>query len=58
MKSAKLLFILIMTVFFTDAICEESYKLSSPNEKILVTFTLSSAGDPVYSVSHTETMIL
>ncbi len=58
MKSAKLLFILIMTVFFTDAICEESYKLSSPNEKISVTFTLSSAGDPVYSVSHTETMIL
>jgi len=57
-KGVKLLLILFMTTLFNDAICMESYRLNSPNAKISVSFWLTSAGEPVYSVSHSGSAIL
>lgn len=58
MKYAKLLLILLTVTFFSDAFCKESYTLKSPDEKISAEFRLTSAGEPVYSVSHSGTIIL
>ncbi len=57
-KDVQLLLILFVITFFTDAYCMESYTLKSPNDKISVNFWLSSAGEPVYSVSHSGSNIL
>jgi alpha-glucosidase len=58
LKNVKLLLILLVTTSFDDAICMESYTLNSPNAKISVSFWLTSAGEPVYSVSHSGSTIL
>ena len=58
MKYTKLLLMLLTVTFFSDVFCKESYTLKSPNEKISVDFQLTSAGEPVYSVSHSGAIIL
>ncbi|MGO9481102.1 MAG: glycoside hydrolase family 97 catalytic domain-containing protein [Candidatus Kryptoniota bacterium] len=44
--------------FFTDAMCAESYTVRSPNAKIAVAFWLTHAGNPVFSVSYSDSTIL
>ena len=58
MKYFKMLIILLAIAFFNDALCKESYTLKSPNAKISVNFSLTSIGEPVYSISHSGSMIL
>jgi alpha-glucosidase len=41
-----------------DTYCIEDYIVKSPNAKISVSFSLTSAGEPVYSVSHSDETIL
>jgi len=57
-KNVKLLLILFVITFFTDAFCTESYTLKSPNDKISVNFWLTSVGEPVYLISHSGSTIL
>jgi len=58
MKNVKLLLILFVITFVSKAFCKESYTLKSPNAKISVNFWLTSAGEPVYSISHSDSTIL
>jgi len=58
MKNFRLLFILFVLTFFTNANCTESYTIKSPNSKISISFWLNSKGEPVYSVSHSDSIIL
>jgi alpha-glucosidase len=58
MKNSKLLLILFVITFFTDAFCKESYSFKSPNANISVDFLLTSTGEPFYSVSHSGSTIL
>ena len=58
LKNVKLLLILLVITFFNDALCMESYTINSPNVRICVNFWLTSAGAPVYSVSHSGFTIL
>jgi alpha-glucosidase len=54
----KLLLILSVSAFFSTAFCAGSYTIKSPNGKITANFWLTSAGEPVYSISHSGTTIL
>ena len=58
MKNITLLIILIVITFFSNVFCEDSFTLKSPNGKISVNFSLTSTGEPVYSVSHSDSPIL
>jgi len=58
LKKVKLLFILFVIVFLSNAFCVESYTLKSPDGILLVNFSLSSSGEPVYSVFHSGSIIL
>ncbi len=58
MNSFKVLVILFTIAFSNHATRGESYTLTSPNEKVSVNFWLTSAGAPVYSVSHAGSTIL
>jgi hypothetical protein len=44
--------------FFNNVICKESYTFKSPNAEISVDFWLISAGEPFYSLSNSDSMIL
>ena len=57
-KKIEFLIILFVIAFFTNAVCMESYVIKSPDNKISVSFWLTSAGYPVYSVSYSDTTIL
>ena len=57
-KNFRLLLILFLLTFLTNAFCTESYTLKSPNAKISVNFWLTSIGACVYSVSHSGSTIL
>lgn len=57
-KNLTFLVILSTISFFADGICSESYTLKSPDGKISVNFWLTPSGEPVYSVSHSGTVIL
>jgi len=54
----KLLLILLISTFVNSALCKESYTFKSPNTKISVNFWLTDTGEPVYSISHSESIIL
>jgi alpha-glucosidase len=56
-KSIKLLLVLFIIIFLTDAMCI-GYSLKSPNGKISLKFWLTSSGEPVYSVTHSGFIIL
>jgi alpha-glucosidase len=58
LKNVKLLLILFVTTLLNDAICMESYTLNSPDAQVSVNFWLTSAGEPVYSVSYLGSTIL
>jgi hypothetical protein len=58
LKKTYLLVTLFTIISFNLISCQESYLLQSPNKKITVNFWLTSAGEPVYSVSHTDSPIL
>ncbi|MBN2088877.1 glycoside hydrolase family 97 N-terminal domain-containing protein, partial [candidate division KSB1 bacterium] len=58
MKNIKWFMITSALIFFTNAFCMESYTLKSPNKKISVNFWLTSAGEPVYTISHSDSPIL
>lgn len=58
LKNIKLLMIIFMITFFTNAYCMKSYSLKSPDNKISVTFRLTASGNPIYSVSYSDTTIL
>jgi alpha-glucosidase len=57
-KTVKLLLMLFVITSFTNALCMESYSIKSPNEKIAVNFWLAATGEPVYSISHSDSTIL
>ncbi|HOT97695.1 MAG TPA: glycoside hydrolase family 97 catalytic domain-containing protein [bacterium] len=57
-KKAQSLLILFMAVVSTEAICLESYKIQSPDNKILVDFRLTPLGEPVYSISYSGVTVL
>jgi alpha-glucosidase len=57
-RFVKLLLMLSVFAFFTDAMCSEGNTLKSPNAKIAVDFWLTPAGAPVYSVSYSGSTIL
>jgi alpha-glucosidase len=54
----KMLLLLFMITYFNDALCMESYTVKSPNAKISVSFWLTSTGEPVYTISHSDSIIL
>jgi alpha-glucosidase len=58
LKRKRLLITLFTIISFNSIYCQESYLLHSPNKKLTVNFWLTSAGEPVYSVSHTGSFIL
>lgn len=58
MKNFKMLIIIFTITFFNNAICKENYSLKSPNAEISLDFWLNSAGEPLYSVSHSGSIIL
>jgi len=58
LKQIRFLMIIFVIGFFTKTFCKESYTIKSPNKKISVNFWLTSAGNPVYSVSFSDTTIL
>jgi alpha-glucosidase len=58
MKNVKLLLILFLIFYFSEAVCNESYTLKSPNDKISVKFWLASTGEAFYSVSHSGSNVL
>ena len=58
LKDVKLFLILFLITFFSNAFCKETYTIKSPDEKITVDFWLTSAGNPVYTVSHSGSIIL
>ncbi|MGB8320434.1 MAG: glycoside hydrolase family 97 catalytic domain-containing protein [Ignavibacteriaceae bacterium] len=57
-KNIKLISLLFLIAFVTNAFCSGGYTLKSPNNKIAVSFWLTSSGNPVYSVSYSDTIIL
>jgi len=58
MKNFRLLLILFVLAFFTNTFSDESHIIKSPNTKISVNFWLTSAGEPIYSISHSGSTIL
>ena len=44
--------------FLTEVFCIGKYSLKSPNGKIALDFWLTTAGEPVYSISYSETTVL
>jgi alpha-glucosidase len=45
-------------VFFSAAFSADSYTMKSPNAKISVVFSLTAAGAPVYTISHSSEQLL
>jgi hypothetical protein len=58
MKYFKMLIIILTISFFSDAVCKGNYTLKSPNDKISIDFWLTSNGEPIYTVSHSGSIIL
>jgi alpha-glucosidase len=58
MKYFNMLVILPMAAYFSSALCMDSYKIKSPNTKIVVDFRLTSSGRAFYSVSNSGSIIL
>lgn len=58
MKHIKLSLVLFVTMVTAGAFGGERYALKSPNGKMAVAFSLTSSGEPVYSVSHSGEEIL
>jgi alpha-glucosidase len=58
MNNFKLLLILCVLAVCSAAFCTERNTVDSPNGKISVNVWLTPAGEPVYSISHSGTLIL
>lgn len=58
MLNTKLLSVLLLMAFLTSAMGKETYTVKSPDGKIAVVFQLNSKGEPVYSVTHSGTLVL
>jgi len=50
--------ILIAIALYTNAVCSESFTIKSPDVKIAVNFWLTPSGEPVYSISHSGSIVL
>src|SRR3989339_552951 len=57
-RNIKLLLVLLVITFFRDGVCSEAYILKSPDSKISVNVWITSAGEPVYTISHSGSTIL
>jgi alpha-glucosidase len=57
-KNMKLILILFVFTFITKVFCIDTYTLKSPDNKIQVNFSLTSAGEAVYSISHLGSTVL
>ena len=49
--------LILMVILFNVTFCED-YTINSPNANISVTFSLTIEGEPVYSISHSDEVIL
>ena len=58
MKNTILHLIIFLLTFSAIALCNESYELNSPNNKISLNFWLTNTGEPVYSISYSGAAIL
>ena len=58
MKPAKLLIVFFLLVFLNGIYCKEIYTIKSPNQKISVNFWINHSGFALYSVSHSNTVLL
>lgn len=58
MKHIKLQSILFAILFLCQVLYAQKYILKSPNDKIVLTFWLTSIGEPVYTVTHVGTTLL
>ncbi len=58
MRYCTVLVIFLMTTLFNNALCVDHYTLKSPDAKISVNFWLTDTGEPVYSISHSGSIIL
>jgi hypothetical protein len=58
LKKNELLLVLVAMTLSADIFCMRNYSVESPNAKISVRFWLTSLGEPVYTVSHTGSIIL
>ena len=50
--------VLFSIMFFTNVYSKDNYILKSPDNKIQVSFSITSTGEPVYSISHSGSLIL
>ena len=58
MNNFRILLVLFVFLFFSRAFCTEIYTIKSPNDNISVTVWITPAGEPVYSISHSNFIIL
>ncbi|HES60118.1 MAG TPA: glycoside hydrolase family 97 protein [Caldithrix sp.] len=58
MKNLKFIMILLIIFHSANVFCMDTYTIKSPNDKIQVNFSLTSGGEPVYSISHSGSVIL
>jgi alpha-glucosidase len=58
MNNFRLTLIILVFSSLTSAYCTERYSVKSPNSKICVNFWLTPVGEPVYSISHSGSIIL
>ncbi|MBN2348792.1 MAG: glycoside hydrolase family 97 catalytic domain-containing protein [Bacteroidales bacterium] len=58
MKISNILMFLLALANLNKIAGNEHYMLLSPNKKIAVEFWLTTTGEPVYAVSHSETIVL
>ncbi len=58
MKKVTLFISLSIIIFSTSSFCKESYELKSSDDKISVNFSLTPAGNAVYSVAYSGSTIL
>jgi hypothetical protein len=59
LKKIDFLLVMFVITFFTgSAFCNESSTIKSPDNKLSVSFWLTQAGAPVYSISYLDTTIL
>jgi len=58
MSNMKSLIAILTIGICSNAVCSDNYAVQSPNGRITLNFRLTSAGNPVYSVSYSDTTIL
>jgi len=57
-KNLKLLLIISVNTFFTNAFCAQGDTFKSPDGKLAVNFSLTATGEPAYAVAYSGSTIL